>query len=49
MAAPNRRHQAIVVLLTMCIGNFLEGKTCKLYVSPSTCSCPSWAKRMTAM
>jgi hypothetical protein len=34
MAAPNRRHQAIVVLLTMRIGNFLEGKTCKLYVSP---------------
>ncbi len=34
MAAPNRRHQAIVVLLTMRIGNFLEGKACKLYVAP---------------
>jgi Uma2 family endonuclease len=34
MAAPNRRHQAIVVLLCWRIKNWLEGKTCKLYVAP---------------
>jgi Uma2 family endonuclease len=34
MAAPSRRHQAIVVFLTLRIGNFLGGRPCKLYVAP---------------
>ena len=34
LSAPNRRHQAIVGLIYYRIRTFLEGKPCKVYVSP---------------
>jgi Uma2 family endonuclease len=34
LSAPNLRHQAIVGLLYRRLGNFLEGRSCKVYVSP---------------
>jgi len=34
MAGPNRRHQGISRNLTLQFGNFLKGKSCKLYVAP---------------
>lgn len=34
LAAPNRRHQAIVGLFFRRLGNFLEGRPCKAYVAP---------------
>jgi Uma2 family endonuclease len=34
LSAPNRRHQAIVGLVYYRIRTFLEGKPCKVYVSP---------------
>ncbi|MDP3176282.1 MAG: Uma2 family endonuclease [Spirochaetaceae bacterium] len=34
LSAPNRRHQAISMLLSRRIGNFLEGKPCKVYAAP---------------
>ena len=33
MAAPNRKHQGILGNLHLQFGNFLEGKSCKVYVS----------------
>ena len=32
--APDRRHQAISMTLSMIIGNFLRGKKCKVYAAP---------------
>ena len=34
MSAPTRRHQALVGLVYVPVANFLEGKPCKVYVSP---------------
>jgi len=34
MSAPTRKHQALVGLLYVRVANFLEGKPCKVYVSP---------------
>jgi Uma2 family endonuclease len=34
MAAPSRRHQAISMLLSRRLGNFLEGKPCRVYAAP---------------
>ena len=34
MSAPNRRHQEILGKLHLEFGNFLKGKTCKVYVAP---------------
>ena len=33
MAAPNRKHQGILGNLYLQLGNFLEGKSCKVYLS----------------
>ena len=34
MAAPNRRHQAISMFISRKLGNFLEGKPCRVYAAP---------------
>jgi Uma2 family endonuclease len=34
LSAPYRRHQAISMLLSRRIGNFLEGRPCKVYAAP---------------
>ena len=34
LSAPNRRHQAISMLLSRRLANFLDGKPCKVYAAP---------------
>jgi Uma2 family endonuclease len=36
MSAPTRKHQALAGLINVRVANFLEGKPCKVYISPST-------------
>lgn len=44
ISAPTRKHQAIVGLLYRRLGNWLEGKPCKVYVSPFDVLLPEFSE-----